>query len=134
MRNLRAITVRALFGVVFLMSTAFAADIPCTQCGMTVDPGSKFTSKIVAGDTTLFFCDVGDLFAYLKRKNLRADGAFVRDYPSGDWVGVKAAYFVHDEKKFRTPMGWGFAAYRDRSSASESGKAMDFDAAAKAMK
>ena len=119
---------------VFMMSTAFAADIQCTQCGMTVDAGSKFTAKIVAGETTLFFCDIGDLFAYLKRKNLSADGAFVRDYPSGEWVDAKAAYFVHAEKKFRTPMGWGVAAYRGKSRAAESGKVMDFDAAAKAMK
>ena len=134
MRNLRAITVRALFGVVLMMSAAFAADIQCTQCGMTVDAGSKFTSKIVVGDTTLFFCDIGDLFAYLKRKNMRAEGAFVRDYPSGDWLDAKAAYFVHAEKKFKTPMGWGVAAFKDRSRAAESGTAMDFDAAAKAMK
>jgi nitrous oxide reductase accessory protein NosL len=100
---------------------------------MIVDAGSKFTSKIATADRTLFFCDIGDLFVYLKRKKLRADGAFVKDHPSGEWVEAKAAYFVHDEIKFKTPMGWGVAAFRDRGRAAEAGKVMDFDAAARAM-
>jgi nitrous oxide reductase accessory protein NosL len=128
----RTIMVQALFFVV-IMATAFAADIPCAQCGMTVDTGSKFTSKIAAGDATLLFCDVGDLFAYLKRKNRSAVGVFVKDYPTGEWIDAKTAYYVHAEKKFKTPMGWGVAAYRDRSRAAEAGTVMDFDAAAKAM-
>ena len=33
---------------------------------MKAEMDSKFTSKITQGDTTLFFCDIGDLFAYLK--------------------------------------------------------------------
>jgi nitrous oxide reductase accessory protein NosL len=134
MRTSRTIMVQALFFVVVMISAAFAADIPCAQCGMTVDTGSKFMSKISAGDTTLFFCDIGDLFAYLRRKNLSADGALVKDYPSGEWVDAKAAYFVHAEKIFKTPMGWGVAAFRDRSRAEEAGKALDFNAAAKAMR
>jgi nitrous oxide reductase accessory protein NosL len=124
----------ALFSAVIVMSAAFAADIPCSQCGMIVDAGSKFAAKIVAGERTLSFCDIGDLFVYLKRKKMSADGAFVKDHPSGEWVEAKTAYFVHDEKKFKTPMGWGVAAYRDRNRAAEAGKAMDFDAAAKAMR
>ena len=132
MRYPRIIMAQALFFAVAMTSAAFAADVPCSQCGMIVDAGSKFAAKIVAGDT-LFFCDIGDLFVYLKRKKMSADGAFVKDHPSGEWVEAKAAYFVHDEKRFKTPMGWGVAAYRDRNRAAEAGKAMDFDAAAKAM-
>src|SRR5512142_1597070 len=116
-----------------MISAALAADVPCFQCGMIVDFGSKFTAKIAAADRTLLFCDIGDLFAYLKRKKLSADGAFVKDYPSSEWVEAKAAYFVHDEKKFKTPMGWGVAAFRDRGRAAEAGKVMDWDAAARAM-
>jgi nitrous oxide reductase accessory protein NosL len=133
MRYSRIIMAQVLFFAVVMMSAAFAADVPCSQCGMIVDAGSKFVAKIVAGDSTLFFCDIGDLFVYLKRKKMSADGAFVKDHPSGEWVEAKAAYFVHDEKRFKTPMGWGVAAYRDRNRAAEAGKAMDFDAAAKAM-
>jgi nitrous oxide reductase accessory protein NosL len=133
MKNSRVIMAQALFCVVLTMSTAFAADIQCAQCGMTVDTGSKFTAKIAAADATLFFCDIGDLFTYLKKTSRGAGGAFVKDYSGGEWLDAKAAYFVHDEKIFKTPMGWGVAAYRDRSRAAEAGKAMDFDAAAKAM-
>src|SRR5512147_265727 len=99
MSNLSAIIARALFSVAVMISVSFAADIPCSQCGMIVDAGSKFTAKIVSGDNTLYFCDIGDLFAYLRRNKLGADGAFVKDHPSGDWIEAKAAFFVHDEKK-----------------------------------
>jgi nitrous oxide reductase accessory protein NosL len=129
----RTILVQALFFAVFTTSPALAADIPCSQCGMIVDAGSKFTARIAAADRTLLFCDIGDLFVYLKKKKLSADGAFVKDHPSGEWIEAKTAYFVHDEKKFKTPMGWGVAAFRDRGRAAEAGKAMDFDAAARAM-
>jgi nitrous oxide reductase accessory protein NosL len=132
-RYSRTIIAQALFFAFTMMSTAFAADVLCSQCGMIVDAGSKFTSKIAAADKSLMFCDIGDLFAYLKRKKLSAGGAFVKDHPSGEWIEAKAAYFVHDEKKFKTPMGWGVAAFRDRGRAAEAGKAMDFDTAAKAM-
>lgn len=134
MRYSRTIIAQALFSAVVMVSAALAVDVPCSQCGMIVDAGSKFTAKIATADRTLFFCDIGDLFVYLKRKKLRADGAFVKDHPSGEWVEAKAAYFVHDEIKFKTPMGWGVAAFRDRGRAAEAGKVMDFDAAARAMR
>ena len=134
MSSSRSIAAQALLILVVMLSAALAADIPCSQCGMTVDAGSKFTAKAVSGNTTLFFCDIGDLFVYIKRKNLSADGAFVKDHPSGEWIEAKTAYFVHDGKKFRTPMGWGVAAFRDRGRAAEAGKIMDYDAAAKAMR
>lgn len=134
MSSSRTIAAQALLILVVMLSAALAADIPCSQCGMIVDAGSKFTAKAVSGNTTLFFCDIGDLFVYIKRKNLSADGAFVKDHPSGEWIEAKTAYFVHDGKKFRTPMGWGVAAFRDRGRAAEAGKIMDYDAAAKAMR
>ncbi len=34
---------------------------------MMVQMDSKFTSKITQGETTLYFCDIGDLFTYLKK-------------------------------------------------------------------
>jgi len=130
--------VRTSLVIVLLLaacSFALAAEtIKCTECGMIVDVNSPFTSKIVQGDTTRYFCDIGDLFSYLNRKGLNNAGAMVRDFTTGEWIDANTASYVRAEKKFRTPMGWGIAAFKDRGRAGESGSAMDFDAMAKTVK
>ena len=50
--------------ITFSFTIVSAADtIKCTECGMMVDVNSKFASKIVQADGTLYFCDIGDLFS-----------------------------------------------------------------------
>jgi len=112
----------------------FAETVHCTECGMMVDMDSRFTAKIVQGDATSYFCDIGDLFSYLKRNKPATIRAAVKDHPSGEWIDANTAYYVHDEKKFKTPMGWGFAAFRDKNRAVEAGEMMDFAAAMKTLK
>jgi nitrous oxide reductase accessory protein NosL len=111
---------------------AFAETVQCTECGMMVDMTSRFTAKIVQGDSTSYFCDIGDLFSYLKRIKPATIRAAVKDHPSGEWIDANTAYYVHNEKKFKTPMGWGFAAFRDKGHALEAGEVMDLAAAMKA--
>jgi nitrous oxide reductase accessory protein NosL len=117
-----------------LAHTATAETIKCTECGMACDVTAKFTSRIIQGDQTLYFCDIGDLFSYLKRKKPSATRVEVRDYNTGEWVDAYKAYYVRSEKKFRTPMGWSVASFRDKDKASEFGTAMDFDGTARALK
>jgi hypothetical protein len=69
-----------------ILSHANAGEIRCAECGMKVMMDSKFTSRITQGDTTLHFCDVGDLFMYLKKKNVKDARIEVRDYTSGEWI------------------------------------------------
>ena len=115
--------------MIAVCSLSVAAEtIKCTECGMILDINSKFTSKIVQADTTLYFCDIGDLFSYVKRKGLNNISAQVKDYATGEWIDAAQASYVRAEKKFMTPMGWGIAAYKDKISASESGSVMDFNA------
>ena len=112
--------------------TAIAETVNCAECGMTVDMNSRFTSKIVQGEATSYFCDIGDLFSYLKRNKPAHVNIAVKDHPSGEWIDANTAYYVHNEKKFKTPMGWGFAAFRDKGHALEAGEVMDLAAAMKA--
>ena len=120
---------------VFCFATVSAADsIKCAECGMTVDVNSKFASKIGQADKTLYFCDIGDLFSYLKRTKQNGFSVEVKDYKTGEWIDAHTAYYVHAEKKFRTPMGWGIASFKDKKDATEFGVVMDFDATAKALK
>ena len=119
----------------FLHATVSATDaIKCTECGMMVDVNSKFTSKIVQADKTLYFCDIGDLFSYLKRTKQNGFNIEVKDYKSGEWIDARTASYVRAEKKFRTPMGWGIASFKDQKDAAEFGVATDFDSMAKALK
>jgi nitrous oxide reductase accessory protein NosL len=108
-----------------------AGTVSCTECGMIVDLNSKFTAKILHGENPLYFCDIGDLFSYVKRKGLNNGTAQVRDYPSGEWIDADKASYVRAEKKFRTPMGWGIAAFKEKNRAAESGAVMDFAATLK---
>ncbi len=124
----------ALALLLMTLSPVHAKEISCTECGMTVRTDSKFTSKITQGDTTQYFCDIGDLFTYLKRKGLPDTKIEVKDYPSGEWIDARKAFYVTSGKKFNTPMGWGIAAFKDKNEASQSGNATDFENTAKAWK
>ncbi len=126
--------VNSLFLVFLLAAPSFGEAVKCAECGMTCDVASKFTAKTVQGDQTLYFCDIGDLFTYLNKKNAKDARAEVKDYPTGGWVDARKAYYVHAEKTFRTPMGWGIASFQDKQEASKFGAVMDFDGTAKAVK
>ncbi len=120
--------------LVFMFSLPVVAEtITCAECGMKSDLASKFTSKIVQGEKTLYFCDIGDLFTYLNRKKPQNVQAEVKDYNTGEWLDVRKAFYVRAEKKFRTPMGWGIAAFKDKSDAAGFGGVMDFEGATKAV-
>jgi len=120
--------------IVIVLSPVHAKETRCTECGMVVMMDSKFTSKITRGDTPLYFCDIGDLFTYLKKKNVQDAGIEVKDYTSGEWIDARKAFYVKSVKKFDSPMGWGIAAFKDKNEASQSGGAMDFENTAKAWK
>lgn len=121
--------------IVFASGAALAAEtVKCTECGMSCEVGAKFTSRIIQGGQTLYFCDVGDLFSYLNRKKPSITRVEVKDYPTGEWIDAHTAYYVHSEKMFKTPMGWSIASFRDKNKASEFGAPTDFDATAKALK
>jgi nitrous oxide reductase accessory protein NosL len=120
--------------IVFCSFSASAEMVSCAQCGMGADLGAKFTSRIVQVKQTLHFCDIGDLFAYLKANPAAAAVAQVKDYKSGEWVNAQQAYYVHSAKKFQTPMGWSIAAFKARPEGAEFGNALDFNAMANSLK
>ncbi len=111
-----------------------AETIHCTECGMMVDVKSPFAARILRGEKASYFCDIGDMFSYIGRKGAEGGSVEVKDFDKNDWIDGRTAFYVKSEKKFRTPMGWGVAAFRNKTKASESGTAMDFDAMAKALK
>ena len=134
-------TIRSVFRVVFFIilissagSSALAETIQCTECGMMVDMSSKFTARIVTGNTTSYFCDIGDLFSYLKQTGSTTAGAGVKDFTTGEWLPANKAFYVHDDKKFKTPMGWGVAAFKEKAPAAAAGAVLDFDSTAKTLK
>lgn len=129
-------TIALTLSVIVLSFTAISAaeTIKCTECGMMVDVNSKFASKIVQAEKTLYFCDIGDLFTYLKKAKQNDFKMEVKDYKTGEWIDARTAYYVHAEKKFSTPMGWGIASFKDPNDAAEFGAVMDFNATAKTLK
>jgi nitrous oxide reductase accessory protein NosL len=134
MKNLLRTSLAMFILIAACSFPAFAETIHCTECGMVVDTNSKFVAKIVQGDTIRYFCDIGDLFSYLRRKVVKNVQVGVRDYGTGEWFDAGKAYYVHNTKKFMTPMGWGIAAFKDKQNASKFGSPTDFDATVKALK
>jgi nitrous oxide reductase accessory protein NosL len=111
---------------------AEAKVVRCAECGMDTRIGGRFTARLVVGAETRYFCDIGDLVAFLGRTRPAAFDAAVHDFPSGEWVGARTAFFVVDKKAYSTPMGWGVAAFRDRAAAPPS--ALGFDALREALR
>jgi nitrous oxide reductase accessory protein NosL len=99
---------------------------------MSARIANRFTSRVVQGATTLYFCDIGDLAAFIERTHPKNYAAAVHDFTSGDWLDAGKAFFVIDKKVFSSPMGWGVAAFRDREAFA--GAALDFEALRKALK
>jgi nitrous oxide reductase accessory protein NosL len=120
--------------IMMSLTLALAEDIRCTECGMTVMMDSKFTSKITLGETVHYFCDIGDLFTYLNKNKMPEAGAEVKDFTTGDWIEARKAFYVNSSKKFKTPMGWGIAAFKDKEEAAKAGNIMDFEGTANALK
>ncbi len=113
---------------------SFAGNITCAECGMASDVVSKYTARIVQGDKTLYFCDIGDLLTYLNRKKEQNSEIQVRDFPTGQWIEGQKAYYVRDGKKFKSPMGWGVASFENSQKASAYGPVMDFETALRSVR
>ncbi len=129
-------TMITVFSTVAILLAAMAAAemMHCTECGMMVDPVSKFSSRIMLKDKSLPFCDIGDLLTYLNKNNREDIRLEVKDYVSGEWIDGRTAFYVHTEKKFQTPMGWGIAAFRNKKDATGYGTVIDFNGALKAVR
>lgn len=109
-----------------------AKTAPCAECGMSAALAGRFTARIVSAGETRYFCDIGDLVAFVGRTQPQEYAAAVRDFPSGEWLDAAAAVYVIDKKAYATPMGWGVAAFRDRAAAAA--PALDFEALRKALR
>jgi nitrous oxide reductase accessory protein NosL len=134
MRSFSKMVLPILAFVLFCSLSASAEIVSCAQCGMGADLNAKFTSRIVQLKQTLHFCDIGDLFAYLKSNPAAAAEAQVKDYRSGAWISAQQAFYVQSAKKFQTPMGWGIAAFKDKPETAEFGDTLDFNALVKSLK
>ena len=108
------------------------AVVTCAECGMSTKVANRYTSRIVQGAGTSYFCDIGDLVVFIARTQPKEYAASVRDFKSGEWLDASTAFFVIDKKTFSTPMGWGIAAFRERAGAT--GTAMDFEALRKVLR
>lgn len=106
--------------------------VKCAECGMNAKVANRFTARIVQGAGTLYFCDIGDLAAFIERTHPKDYAAAVHDFTAGEWVVADKAFFAIDKKTYLTPMGWGIAAFRDREGMT--GVPLDFEALRKALK
>lgn len=132
----RLITVVAagVLGAVLLFSPRPAAageTAPCAECGMATTLTGRFTARIIQGKDTLFFCDIGDLIVFLNRQKMAEFRAEVRDFPTGEWLDARQAFYAREKKLYLTPMSWGIAAFRDPAAAP--GPTLAFDALRKAL-
>ena len=133
--GIMTVIVLVLLCALTLPALVAGADKPrCAQCGMLVDEASPFSARMVAGEKTSWFCDIGDMVLYLREKKADPAPAQVKDYRSGAWIAASQAYYVSSPKQFRTPMGWGLTAFRDRAEAAGFGDVDDLASILKRLK
>ena len=106
--------------------------VTCAECGMSAKVANRYTSRVVRGAKTLYFCDIGDLAVFIERTRPQDYAAGVHDFSFGEWIDARKAFFVIDKKTFLTPMGWGVAAFEER--AGVIGVPLDFEALRKALR
>ncbi len=106
--------------------------VRCAECGMNAEVAGRFTARIVQGGSTRYFCDIGDLAAFIERTKPEEYTASVHDVLSGEWIDARKSFYVIDKKRYSTPMGWGVAAFGDRALAT--GAPVDFEALRKALR
>lgn len=116
-------------GIVCSQTVAFPQGAKCAECGMSIDPESKFVSEVTtAGDKKLLFCDVGDMLVHFRSSKEKAKDVHVRDHTTGAWIDGKKALYVLN-RKISTPMSWSIAAFREEAAAKQWGSPVDFDRA-----
>jgi copper chaperone NosL len=116
-----------LAAALLIASVSFvrASEISCAQCGMMVDQASPFSARLAQGNDHLSFCDIGDMLQYFREHKSDPSSAEVKDYRTKAWLTASKAFYVKAPKKFSTPMGWGIAAFKDRSEAAGFGEPSD---------
>jgi|Deesub1362A_J573_1020465.scaffolds.fasta_scaffold00045_25 nitrous oxide reductase accessory protein NosL len=125
--------------VLFLVSSAFSEpmSIPegatCYECGMEVDVNSPFSAQMIVGGKLRAFCDIGDMLYHYNKMKEKPDMLYVRDYATGAWIDALKASYVKS-KKFKTPMDWGIAAFKEKDAALKAGNALSFEEALKIVK
>ena len=68
--------------------------------------------------TPFKFDEIGCMRRYISELQVKATVAatFVADFETKEWVRAEDAHYVHSEE-FKTPMGGGILAFKDRSGA-----------------
>lgn len=117
-----------LFALLVSAGAAFAAEAQktpaCAQCNMKVTDAEKKVSVYlpnVSGMGPSHFCDIG--CAVQSRNNECAtrqmtfdSNAVVHDFLTGEALPAENAFFAF-KSTFRTPMGYGIVAFKDKAEA-----------------
>ena len=88
----------------------------CEQCQMIISE-PRFAAAYVTDDGDYHrFDDIGEMFLYATDRGETVRTFWVHDFHSEEWLETGDATFVHNPE-LTTPMGWGIAAFADRSAA-----------------
>ncbi len=88
----------------------------CAECGMIInDP--RFAAAIVTADEQVrLFDDMGDMFAYVVKREEAVHAYWVHDLNSEEWIRAENAAYVLQQDLI-TPMGWGLTAFETSAAA-----------------
>ena len=83
-----------------------------SDCGMVIE-NLGYVSQVIAPDgKTWFFHDHGGFVHWLEDKPFKDEAViWVMSRDTKEWIDGKKAYYSLDDK---TPMGYGFGAYKER--------------------
>ena len=100
----------------------------CQQCKMVVSD-RKHTVEVINPDDgeSYVFDDLGCTVEWFKEKNLpwqKRAIIWITDSKTGQWINAKEAYYDTDS---RTPMDYGFGAYKNRDEINKNKKVVRYN-------
>lgn len=88
----------------------------CEQCQMIISEPRFAAAYVTEEGDFRRFDDIGEMFLYAADNGEPVRTFWVHDFHSEKWLETGGVTFVHNPT-LTTPMGWGVAAFADRSEA-----------------
>ncbi len=89
----------------------------CGACGMIISEPRFAAASVLEDGKSIKFDDLGEMILYHRNKpDLKVRAMFVHDYDTAAWVRSEHAFYVKS-MDLQSPMGFGTAAFAEKSSA-----------------
>ena len=83
----------------------------CSECNMDIEDMRYLVELIREDGVTYFFDDVGCVILWLKNHSPKNPKILVKTRDTAEWIDIESSWYSRVDN---TPMGYGFAPYREK--------------------